>query len=209
MLAYTDELRNSSVGLGMKNFLLLVMSALVIALGATLAVVLQQPDVSTFEIDRDRTAIAAEIGVVRAEGDQYTGGLIKSLLDARLAILQNTQAMLDQKRTSFIKRIALNYTIDGHIVKPASDSELNEILEELAQAEKMVAESRLDAARYSGGLLQSLKLMKVATDEMSTAQLRLKFYSAKHGIPLPILASPTAVAPDKPVGKIVKDREAL
>ena len=84
------------------------------------------------------------------------------------------------------------------------------ILEDLSQAEKKAAASKLEAARYAGGLVQALALMKVETDEMSVSQLRLKFYSAKHGIPMPLPNLPeNSKTPAQPPGKIVKDREAL
>jgi hypothetical protein len=153
-------------------------------LAATLVVVLQQTEISTVEIDQDRAAIQSEIAEAKVESEKYAGGLIKTLLDLRIAILRNTMAMLDQKRTSFIRRISLNYMIEGHRVSPAGDNELNEILEELVQAERKVTESKREAEQYTGGLLQAMLSLKVATDELSVSQLRLKFYSAKYGIPM-------------------------
>jgi hypothetical protein len=190
---------------------LLAISTIIAAgLAMILAVVLQDPQVSTIEIDHDRTALATEISTTQAESEKYAPGLLKSLIEVRLAITRNTLAMLDQKRASFIRRIALNYRLDGRPVHDASDQELNNILEELAQAEKKVASSRLDAARYTGGLLQAMALMKAEADDLSVSQLRLKFYSAKHGIPMPFpTLSEDSRTPEKPPGKIVKDREAL
>lgn len=145
----------------MKNLLLVVVSFIAISLGATVAVLLQQPDISTLEIDRDRAAVAAEIAAARLEDEKYAGGLIKAFLGVRISILQNTLAMLDQKRASLVRRIALNYTLEGKSIKPASDDELNVILEELTQAEKKSAQSKSEASQYSGGLLQSMKLIKL------------------------------------------------
>lgn len=175
-----------------------------------LAVVLQDPQVSTIEIDRDRTALAAEIATTEAESEKYSPSLLKSLIEVRLAIIRTTLAMLDQKRASAIRRIALNYRIDGQPVHEASDQELNAILEDLSQAEKKAAASKLEAARYTGGLVQAMAFMKAETDEMSVSQLRLKFYSAKHGIPMSLPSLPENSKPSaQPPGKIVKDRDAL
>jgi hypothetical protein len=188
----------------------ILMTATTAVLAAAIVFIFLQSSVSSFEIDRDRAALAAEIKDVQAESDKYSGGAIKAFIDLRIAILRNTASMLDQKRASFIHRISLRHTIEGRALVEASDAELKEILDELAQAEKKVTESKLEAARYSGGLIHSMALLRVSTDELSVSQLRMKFYSAKYGIPLPV---PDSRAPDEPAkvppGKIVSDREAL
>jgi hypothetical protein len=197
-------------GKTMLRVLLAISMAVTGCLAVVLAVVLQEPQVSTIEIDRDRSALASDISTTQAEGDKYASGLIKSLIEVRLATERNTLAMLDQKRASLIRRIALSYHIDGQAIHEASDQELNLILDDLSQAEKKAAASKLEAERYTGGLLQSIALMKAETDNMSVSQLRLKFYSAKHGIPMSLLdLAESSKTPAKPPGKIVKDREAL
>jgi hypothetical protein len=194
----------------MLRVLLAISTIIAIGLAVILAAILQDPQVSTLEIDRDRVALAAEISTTQAESEKYAQSLLKSLIEVRLAITRNTLAMLDQKRASFIRRIALSYRIDSQPVREASGQELNIILEDLAQAEKKAAASKLEAARYTGGLVQAMALMKAETDEMSVSQLRLKFYSAKHGIPVPLPNLPeNSATPAQPPGKIVKDREAL
>jgi hypothetical protein len=127
----------------------------------------------------------------------------------RTSILRNTLAMLDQKRASFIRRIALNYTIEGRQIGQPSDNDLKDILEELSQAERKVAASKQEAAQYSGGFLQSMALLKAGTDEVTVSLLRLKFYSAKYGIPMPVPSSDTRPSEPKPPGRVVKDRDAL
>jgi hypothetical protein len=194
----------------MLRVLLAISMAVTACLVAILAVFLQEPQVSTLEIDRDRSALASEISATQAESEKYESGLIKSLIEVRLATERNTLAMLDQKRASLIRRIALNYRVDGQTLHEASDQELNMILEDLSQAEKKATASKVEAERYTGGLVQAIALMKAETDEMSVSQLRLKFYSAKHGIPMPLPdLSENSKPPAKPPGKIVKDREAL
>jgi hypothetical protein len=187
-----------------------VMTATTVLLAAALSFVLQQSSFSTLEIDRDRAAIAADIKDAQSESEKYSGGAIKAFIDLRIAILRNTASMLDQKRASFIYHIALNHIIEGKVLTEASDNELKEILDELAEAEKKVAASKAEAARYSGGLIHSMSLLRASTDELSVSQLRMKFYSAKYGIPIPIPAIEHAREPAKThPGKIVKDREAL
>ncbi|ANW00805.1 hypothetical protein [Bradyrhizobium icense] len=194
----------------MQKFLLAISVVVIAILGGALAVILQDPQVSTLELDRDRAALSAEISAIQAESAKYESGLLKSLIEVRLAITKNTLAMLDQKRTAFIRRVSLNYRLDSRPVHEASDQELKLIIDDLSQAERKANASKQEAARYSGGLLQAVALMKAETDEMSVSQLRLKFYSAKHGIPIALPnVSDNVKPPTQPPGKIVKDREAL
>ena len=192
----------------MKNLLLVVMTSAVVLLAATLGLVLQEPAVSTFEIDRDLTAVKADIAAAEEESSKYSGGVIKTLLDLRAAMLRNTVTMLDQKRTSLVRRISLNYTIDRRAIREASDRELEDIIEEIEQAERKVAAAKNEAAQYAGGLLQSMALLKAGTEEVNVSQLRLKFFSAKYGLVLPLPPSDTKTL-TRPPGQIVKDREAL
>ena len=103
--------------------------------------------------------------------------------------------MLDQKRASYIRLITLRFTIDGGPFSAASDVQLREIEEEIKQVEHKVADAKREASKYSGGLVQAMSLMKAATEELSGSTLRLKFYSAKYGIPLQIPSSKTEAAP--------------
>ena len=74
----------------------ILMTGVATALAVVLAFVLQQPSISTLEIDRDRSALAAEIKESQSESDKYSGGAIKAFVDLRVAILRSTASMLDQ-----------------------------------------------------------------------------------------------------------------
>ena len=115
----------------MLRTLLAISMASAVGLAVLLVAILQEPQVSTVEIDRDRTALATEISAIRSESDKYESGLIKTLIEVRLGIARNTLAMLYRKRTSFIRRIALDYRLDGHAVHEETDQELNTILEDM------------------------------------------------------------------------------
>jgi hypothetical protein len=192
----------------MRRLPMLLFTIAAAALIGIMTLTLLEPATSTVEIDRDRAFLKAEIEAAQAEGNKYSGGVIKTLLEAKIAVWANTAAMLDQKRASFIHRIALRYTIDGHELTQPSDSEISEINGQLEQIEKQAKSSKDEAARYSGGLLQITALLKAATDELTASQLRLKLFSARYGIPMQ-LPSPQISQPSKPPGLIVKDREGL
>jgi hypothetical protein len=192
----------------MRRLPLVLFAIAAVALIITTLMLLLEPATSTVEIDRDRAFLTADIEAVQREVNKYSGGVVKTLLEAKIAVLKNTAAMLDQKRASFIHRVSLRYTINGHEFARPSDSEVSEITAQLAQIEKQVKFSKDEAARYSGGLLQITALMKAAADELTASQVRLKLFSARYGIPMQ-LPSPQISQPSKPPGLVVKDREGL
>jgi len=104
----------------------------------------------------------------------------------------------------------MTYPVGIRPASVATESELDALLAELKQAEDHATQSRKEAAKYSGGLIQGLALMKAETDDMSVAQLRLKFYSAKHGFPI-LSISPRDGGEKNaaPLGKVAGDKEGL
>jgi hypothetical protein len=183
----------------------------VIALLSVLLIwILFTPVPTTQEIDADLEQVRSEIKQASAEGEKYSPSLMKSLIEVRRQTLQNTEAMLSQKKASVLRRISLSYKIDGAQLLPVSDKELNDINEEIVQAERKLALSIKNAQQYSGGLVQVMALMTVETDQLSVSQLRLKFYSAKHGLPVLFPGADAAAKQPEPVpGRVVKDRDAL
>jgi hypothetical protein len=198
--------------LGVRGYRFLLGVTVCIAAGQAIFILalLRDDNVSTFELDRDRAYVAEQVMKAQADSAKYTGGVLKAFIDLRVAVLAATAAMLDQKRTALFRRIWTTYTVDSKPVREASNEELNQILDELKQAEDSASASRAEAARYTGGLVQSLALMKAATDDVSVSQLRLKFYAAKHGLPvMPFAIDDKQSIEKKPLGKIVGDKEAL
>ncbi|MBS4005918.1 MAG: hypothetical protein KGZ91_21315 [Afipia sp.] len=192
----------------MKNVLIVILLTSVIALASVLGLVLQDTEQPNSDLDRDMTRVRAEIVEARRESEKYSSGLVKSFIDLRLSVLQATDAMLDQKRRSLFWRISLRYPNMASAARVAPDQELTEILDELRQAEDRANQARTEAARYSGGLVQSMSLARVAIDDVAISQLRLKFYSAKHGFPILTISAPKA-NDSATKGKIVQDRDGL
>jgi flagellar biosynthesis/type III secretory pathway chaperone len=165
---------------------------------------------TTPELDADLDQVRDQIKQASIESDKYAPSAMKSLLEVRKQTLLNTEAMLSQKRASIIRRISLSFEIDGTQLHPAGEKELNDIKEEIGQAEKKLAQSVKNASQYTGGLVQAMALMTVGTNELAISQLRLKFYSAKYGLPLffPQMDAVTK-QPTQVPGVVVKDRDAL
>lgn len=176
-------------------------------LSVLLAWMLLVPVPSTDELDADLMQVRTQITRTSSEADKYAPSLIKSLIELRRYTLENTEAMLSQKRTAILRRISLSYRFNGQGLTPASDKELKEIIEQIEQAESKVARDKTRAEQYSGGLVQVMALMSVETEQLSVSQLRLKFYSAKYGLPIFNFSNEKKVG--EPPGQIVRDKDAL
>jgi hypothetical protein len=197
----------------MRSALTTLLLGLVLALSLFLAWVLLTPIPTTTELDNDLKQVRSDISAASSESEKYAGGLLKILIEVRRQTLQNTEAMLEQKRASVLRRINLDYRINGTLLHPASDKELNDINEEIQQAERKLAQSISNAKQYSGGLVQIMALATIETDKLALSTLRLKFYSAKYGFPFGGLGEREhSILPGRPPpspGNIVKDRDAL
>jgi hypothetical protein len=182
------------------------------ALGTTALLYYVHTEPSTEALDADLKAIQADIKSASDESANYNGGLIKSIIEMRKQILRTTQAMLESKRTSFIRRIDLAYQVDGKAIAATDETALKLIEQDIERAKLKLQADQNDADHYSGGLLQSMALMTAATDRTSLSQLYLAYYGKKYGLAFP----ETNVVPrggDEPSrgspGKAVKDKEAL
>jgi hypothetical protein len=178
---------------------------------SVLAWALLEIDPSTDELDADIAKIRQEIAITAAESDKYSSGVIKILIDLRAEMLRQSDIMLSQKRASVLRRIQLVYTIKGRELQPASLEELGKLQRDIEANEKTLAQSKNHVSEYSGGLLQITALLAVETNELTLAQLRLKYYSAKYGLAaLPISKEANDNVPVAPAGRsTVKDRDAL
>lgn len=108
----------------------------------------QSPGLTDDLVSLDKEIVAAE-----QESQRYAGGLLKAILDVRIATLKHTRAMLDQKVKAKAAGIALSYTVAGKpFALPANSAEqLSGIEQELAALDTKIAAQEAEAARYSGG----------------------------------------------------------
>jgi hypothetical protein len=190
----------------------IVLLGLVLVLGTYAGVLLlAHAEPSTEALDADLAEVRAQIKAADEEDSKYEGGVIKALISIRREILQTSEAMLTQKRASFLRRIELEYVIDGKATRPAGDERLKEIAHDIDKANSTLSKDLAEASRYSGGVIQAMSLMAVATDHLTVAQLNLAYFGAKYGMALPILAQRGAPGtPEKPApGVIVRDKDAL
>jgi ABC-type iron transport system FetAB ATPase subunit len=178
-----------------------------VALSATVAAaVIHSAGPSTAELDAEIASTKTEIAAADAQAALYSGGLILVQTELRAAILKNTLAMLEQKRASFLRGIRLNYQEPTpRISNPTDDATA---LSELEKARGDAKAAQREAAMYSGGLIQTMALVREATAKTTEAAIEQRIAFMKLGIPLPSLSGTSPPVPASP-GKTTSDKNAL
>jgi hypothetical protein len=130
-------------------------------------------------------AIEVEIRAAQTEDAGLTGGLIKSLVGARIAVLRETEAMLQQKLMASTFGISVHYAVDGKalVLPPNSEEVLAGVEQELADGVAKIMSQEVDAGRFSGGLVRAISLSTLATMRQTQAMLDQKRLALKYGLP--------------------------
>jgi hypothetical protein len=130
-------------------------------------------------------AVDVEIRATEADDEKYEGGLVKALIESRLAILRQTHAMLDQRAKALNFGIALKFTVDGQtlVLPPTAKDELVAVEREIVALDAGIARQQAEADRYSGGLVQALALSTVATSRQTRTMLEQKRLAIQYGLP--------------------------
>lgn len=168
---------------------------------------------STDVLDSDISSIKKKIKLSTSEANKYSGGAILSLIKMRIEIENNTLAMLEQKKSSLIRFIDLEYTIDGRSQRKITDSELKSLSDDIKSLENEIFEQEKEASRYSGGIILMMKLSAIETSRMTLATLKMRLLTARHGIPIFGIDSSSNSTKKRPKnvspGKVVNDKDAL
>lgn len=164
-------------------------------------------------IQSDLVSLAQQVATSESEDRLYSGGLVKSLIAVRLQILRTTQALLEQRIHAIQAGAPITIAVPASAPDPARAEAL---ANEVRAIEAQLQASRADAARYVGGLVHSLKLSTVATQEQTLAMAQQHYLTAKYGLAIPLVSGepvPSAThaadqlsppAPTSPVFEIVK-----
>lgn len=127
----------------------------------------------------EQQTVAQEISSAEAESRQYSGGLLKGLIDMRLEVLRTNKALLDQR----IHAVEARAPVTQQVISYAPDTALVAELEQaIVTANGELEAARAEAAQYSGGLVQALKLSAVATQEQTLAMLKQRLLVARYGL---------------------------
>lgn len=164
-------------------------------------------------IAEDIQSVDRDISEAQTALSRFEGGAIKGIIAMRVEILKNTRAMLNQKQSAWIRFIALNYTIDGKAPSPTSSETLTSLERDIAATQKRISLEEKEASKYSGGLVQAMKMVSIETEKASLAMLRLRHHSMHYGIPIYGIAEhqagATAKPPQEKLGRPVPDKDAL
>ncbi|MDH1546468.1 hypothetical protein [Enterobacter ludwigii] len=137
----------------------------------------QKQEVAALKAQLSQTE--GEISAAKEVDQQFSGGLIKNLITARLEVLGTNKALLEQRINAIESGAKIDVVVSG--TKP--DPELAaSIKTEIDNLTAKINEAKADASQYTGGLIQVLKLSAVATEEQSMAMLQQKYLTAKYGL---------------------------
>lgn len=145
--------------------------------------------------------VEAQLNEATVENAKYTGGLVKALIEARIALLSQTLAMLKQRAASQSFNVAMRYTVDGRPFVPPADAgaQRASVEEEIRALKAKILLEQAEADRYSGGLVQAMSLATVATSRQTLAMLEQKRLALAFGLPQYIgFATSTGAAPATP-----------
>lgn len=160
-------------------------------------------------VEASLVEVRARVQEADAERARLDEGLLLSQVQVRLSVLRSTEAMLEQKRLASLLGIAVVWRDEVPACGILPDDRLR-IGREAERVRAEIAEAEQEAARYSGGLLQAMALVRAATAKVQLAVLDQGRVLADAGIPLrlpPAQDAPAAVP--GPPGKAVPDAEAL
>ncbi|WP_272693971.1 hypothetical protein [Providencia sp. PROV036] len=185
---------------------------LAVVIGAFIVVGCGQKELSPLEIEQvsnlksELAATEKSLSNAKLDQDKYAGGLIKALIQTRAEVLETNKALLQQRINAIESGAKIDIVIEGVQQNP----ELAKQLElEIAKAEEDIKAEKKDAEQYSGGLILSMKLATIATQEQTLAMLQQKYLSAKYGLMINDNAETVAVSkePEKD-GKVNHKNES-
>ncbi|WP_223507794.1 hypothetical protein [Pseudomonas sp. BF-B-25] len=143
----------------------------------------QKAYVSRLEAELSQTKQSIDEAAKSASA--YSGGLIKDLISTRVEILKINQALLEQRILAVQSQSGVK--IETTASKPDEEA-ASKLATEITKIKSDITSAKVEAAQYSGGLIQALKLSTIATSEQTLAMLEQQYLVAKYGLN-PIRAS--------------------
>lgn len=115
-----------------------------------------------------------------SEDQKYAGGLIKSQIQLRIAVLKTTEALLLQKIA--ILSTGAKQVFEASVYKP--DAAVTTAIEaDITALKSRIELARIEADKYTGGLIKATRESTIATMEGTLANLEQRGLIAKYGLP--------------------------
>jgi len=136
-------------------------------------------------LEADTEAVKARISQARDERKVYgKGSVAHDLISLRIAIHEQTLAMLEQRRLAGKWRTALSYSVDGKSWAPPGDAAKRlAALEARLKNTREGRESDLQLLKGSADSIRPLYVMSVATKTILISQLEYQQAATAHGFP--------------------------
>lgn len=136
-------------------------------------------------LDADIESVNARISQAQEERKAYgKGSVVHDLISLRMAIHQQTLAMLEQRRAAEQWRMTLTYTVDGKSYSAPSDSIARvATLQARIKNAREGRESDLQLMRGSADSVRPLYVMSVATKTVLLSQLEYQLAAHSNGFP--------------------------
>lgn len=147
-------------------------------------------------LKQEMTIVNKSIALAEVEDQKYSGGLIKAQIQSRIETMKMTLALLEQKAR------ALETGAKMTIVIPTtkSDPALAATLEgEITSQKLKIEQARIEADKYTGGLIKATKENTIATMESTLALIEHRALTAKYGLGMAqpaVTSSGTTTRPD-------------
>lgn len=143
--------------------------------------------------------VSVDISQAEDKDKALTGGLVKSLITARIEILKTTKALIEQR----IQAIEAGSPITIATQKTIEDPNVTkELIDQIKSNERGLETAAKELSKYSGGLVLALKQATLATQEQTLAMLKQKYLIAKFGLAYPMIPKPSL--PSEPAIKETK-----
>jgi hypothetical protein len=136
-------------------------------------------------LDADIESVNARISQAQEERKAYgKGSVVHDLISLRIAIHQQTLAMLEQRRAAEQWRTTLSYTVDGKSYSAPVDSMARmATLQARLKNAREGRESDLQLMRGSADSVRPLYVMSVATKTVLMSQLEYQLAAHASGFP--------------------------
>lgn len=132
-------------------------------------------------------SVQEQIRSAEEDDSRYSGGLVKSLIGARIAILKQTEAMLRQAST------APRQAMDASTL-----NRLRSVEKEASDNLGRISAQEGETARYSGGLIRATSLATLATLQETQAMIDQRRLVLKYGLRPEVGAQPRSDPPAAP-----------
>jgi hypothetical protein len=161
-------------------------------------------------LDADIESVNARISQALEERKPYgKGSVVHDLISLRIAIHQQTLAMLEQRRAAEQWRMTLTYTVDGKsYAAPADSMARMAALQARLKNAREGRESDLQLMRGSADSVRPLYVISVATKTVLMSQLEYQLAAHLNGFPpyyVPYHAPASGITPPQvievPAGK--------